>query len=338
MSRIRNITTALALSAVLASCSGSGEPRDSAVDSSIPSTDRPSIAVAFFPIEDIVRGVGGDAVDIVRLVAPGRPAHDAELTAAQLNALSSSDAVFYLGENFQPSVEKAIGSLPSTVTSVDLYSVAGVTHLEVDKKTSSEKKDDDHDHNHGDEHDAEDHDDHDHGDEDPHVWLDPSNMAAMARAVAATLTTIAPEAKTTIESNLTAYITELETLGRDIDAAFTTCTSRTLVTAHDAFGHFARRARLTTASITGVNPQDEPSAKELQRIADIARTSGVTTVFFEQALPADLSRAVANAIGAKVDVLDTLETVSASSLSAGATYDSLMRDNIMRIATGLGCV
>ncbi len=324
-SRIRRVAWTLAAGVALASCGGATD--DGAVgtapDTTVASGEKITVAVAFFPIEDIVRGVGGDAVEIVRLVEPGMPAHDAELTASTLDALSSSDAVFYLGENFQPSVEKAIGDLPSSVTAVDLYSVAGVSHL-------SASKDDD-------PHDADDHDDHGHGDEDPHVWLDPSNMEAMSRAVAATLSSLDPSIAATVAGNTEAYVTDLAKLGSEMDDAFGTCASRTLVTAHDAFGHFARRAKIETASITGVNPQDQPSAKELESIADVAREAKVLTVFFEAALPDGLSRAVADAIGADVDVLDTIETVSHDALADGATYASIMRDNMRRIAAGLGC-
>ena len=309
---------------LLAACGGSGASTDTVVDTTVVAdADRPSVAVAFFPIEDIVRGIGGDAVDIVLLVEPGMPAHDAELTASQLKALSASDAVFFLGENFQPAIEKAIGALPASVTTVDLYSVSGVNHLSAEKKLKA--------------HGSDDHDHHDHGDEDPHVWLDPANMEAMATAVASTLTALVPTAAATITSNSEAYIGELSRLGGEIDGAFATCRSRTLVTAHDAFGHLAHRANLKTASITGVNPQDQPSAKELEAIADVAREAKVSTVFFESALPDGLSRAVADAIGASVDVLDTVETVSADTLDAGSTYVSIMRDNVTRIAAGLGC-
>lgn len=334
-STIRRRAWALAAGVVLASCGGATPDGavDTAPDTTTATGEQITVAVAFFPIEDIVRGVGGDAVEIVRLVEPGMPAHDAELTASQLDALSRSDIVFYLGENFQPAVEKAITQLPGTVTAVDLYSVEGVTHLEID---DSKKHDDDHGDDHG-SHGAEEHDEHNHGDEDPHVWLDPANMQAMATAVSTALTPLAPAAVETITANTASYLADLSRLGSEIDVAFATCTSRTLVTAHDAFGHLARRAKLETSSITGVNPQDQPSAKELEAIADVARKAKVTTVFFESALPDGLSRAVADAIGASVDVLDTVETVSRERLAEGATYGSIMRDNVRRIATGLGC-
>ena len=323
-STFRRCVLALAAGMALASCGGSsdGNPNDSAPDTAEPSGEKITVAVAFFPIEDIVRGIGGDTVEIVRLVEPGMPAHDAELTASTLDELSSSDVVFYLGENFQPAIEKAISDLPASVTAVDLYSVAGVSHLSASKD---------------DEHGSQDHDDHDHGDEDPHVWLDPSNMEAMSKAVASTLTSIEPSIAGTVAANTEAYLADLARLGREIDDAFGTCASRTLVTAHDAFGHFARRAKLETASITGVNPQDQPSAKELEAIADVAREAKVSTVFFEAALPDGLSRAVAESIGAAVDVLDTIETVSSERLADGSTYASLMRDNVRRIAAGLDC-
>ncbi|MGA0862916.1 MAG: metal ABC transporter substrate-binding protein [Ilumatobacteraceae bacterium] len=322
--RRRSLSFAIAAGAILTACvetdSPSTSPDDIATDTTLPARERLSVAVAFFPIEDMVRSVGGDAVEIIRLVEPGMPAHDAELTASQLKALSEADVVFYFGENFQPAVESVIAQLPARVTKVDLYSVEGVAHLATDGKDADHSGDD-----------------HDHGDEDPHIWLDPANMDAMARTVAATLAELASDSRETIESSTLGYTADLAALGDEIDAAFASCMSRTLVTAHDAFGYLAHRADLSTASITGVNPQDQPSAKELEVIADAARSARVETVFFENALPADLSRTVADAIGASVDVLDTVESVSRDALDAGATYSSIMRDNVTKIARGLGC-
>lgn len=327
MTRHRHFVLTVASMLALAACGGSSNDPTADTSTSAPQdtvpVERISVAVAFYPIEDIVREIAGDAVEIVRLVEPGMPAHDAELTAAQLSSLSEADVVFYLGASFQPNVEKAIDSLPGNV-GVDLFEADGVVHLETSADGKGSHSSDDHDH-------------HAHGDDDPHIWLDPANMVAMTRAVAARLTTLAPEFADQFAANATAYTSQLETLGREIDTSFATCDTRVLVSAHDAFGYLAARAKLTTAAVTGINPQDEPSAKELEKIADVARDAKVSTVFFEQSLPADLSRAVADAIGASVDSLSTIETVSADALAAGETYVSIMRDNVSRIAEGLGC-
>ena len=299
-------------------------------------------AVSFYPVEEIVSRVGGDRVTIVRLVEPGVNAHEATLTAKTVQRLGESSTVFYLSGGFQPAVEKVVDALPSSVRAVDLFESEGIDHISLEGM--KEKKDEDgHDHEDedkdGHDHEGEDKDGHDHahGSDDPHVWLDPANMAAMTRVVATVLTELDPGGSGVYASNASTYIAELDALGGEIDAGLATCATRTLVTAHDAFGYLARRASLKTMSVAGLNPEDEPSARQLKRIAEAAKVASVRTVFFEVGLPEDLARTVADSIGAGVDTLDALEGVTRETLSAGGTYSTIMRGNLSRISKALGC-
>ena len=315
------ISSLLAVSAlVLAACGG----ESSSSNSSTPAGDVLTIATSFYPLSEIVEKVTtGMSVEIVNLTPPGVGAHDHELTASQLDDLTTVDAVFYLGGGLQPSVEKAVAQLDSTITVMDL-----MDHAQTIDAVKEEEGHDDHS-------DEESHDEH--GDTDPHVWLDPANMISMTKAVVATLSTLAPDSKTTLDTNGSSYIAELEQLGTAMDTAFANCATRALVTSHDAFGYFAARAKLDTVPIAGVNPENEPSAKELEAIAQVARDAKATTVFFEAQLPEGLAKTVASSIGAEVDAVDPIETISSADLNAGKNYISIQTQNIESIAQGLRC-
>jgi len=314
--RIASLISASAL--VLAACGG----ESSSSTTTSPAVAELTIATAFYPLTEIVDRVSeGLSIDIVNLTPPGVGAHDHELTASQLDDLTKVDAVFYLGGGLQPSVEKAVTQLGAGITAVNL-----MDHVQTIDAAKAEK-DSDHDHDHG----------HSDSDTDPHVWLDPANMVSMTAAVVATLTTLSPENTTAFDTNAASYVAELEKLGATIDDTFTTCVSRALVTSHDAFGYFAARAKLDTVPIAGVNPENEPSAKELEEIAQVAREAQATTVFFEAQLPEALAKTVASSIGAEVDVVDPIETISQADLTAGETYISIQMKNIASVAKGLRC-
>ena len=314
--RITSLISASAL--VLAACGG----ESSSSTTTSPAVAELTIATAFYPLTEIVDRVSeGLSIDIVNLTPPGVGAHDHELTASQLDDLTKVDAVFYLGGGLQPSVEKAVTQLGAGITAVNL-----MDHVQTIDAAKAEK-DSDHDHDHG----------HSDSDTDPHVWLDPANMVSMTAAVVATLTTLSPENTTAFDTNASSYVAELEKLGTTIDDTFTTCVSRALVTSHDAFGYFAARAKLDTVPIAGVNPENEPSAKELEEIAQVAREAQATTVFFEAQLPEALAKTVASSIGAEVDVVDPIETISQADLTAGETYISIQMKNIASVAKGLRC-
>ncbi len=318
--RTSRIITLLALTGLLVSC---GDSQDS---TPAPNTDRLTIAASFYPIAEIVQRVGGDDVQLLALTAPGVEPHDSELSAKQLDDLSQADIVFYIGGGFQPDVEKAVASLPKTTVAIDLLK-------SVDVITSEEKDD------HGVDHAEEESDGHDHGhsDTDPHVWLDPANMVKMSAIVSQEIAKVQTELTSDLTSRQTEYATELTEVGTLMDTTFASCERKELVSAHDAFTYFTKRANLIAVPISGVDPENEPSAKELEAVAKIAQDRNVTTVFFEEVLPKAFADTVAKAIGASVDSINAVETISQSDLDAGITYSSIMKSNITKVAAALGC-
>src|SRR5436190_19652397 len=68
------------------------------------------VVTAFYPLEEAVAKVGGDAVSVTDLTPPGVEPHDLELTPSQLGAIADADVVLYLGGGFQPAVEDAVSS------------------------------------------------------------------------------------------------------------------------------------------------------------------------------------------------------------------------------------
>lgn len=293
--RFSRLPFLMALSLAATACSGPGN-----LFGSKKSPDsRPVVAVSFYPLAEIVQRVAGDTVQLLQLTPAGKEPHETDISAQQLVELSKADVVFYLGDGFQPSVEKAIKSLPSTVKAIDLLS-------QLDHSS------------------------------DPHVWLDPENMTKIAMAVSDSITSLLPNSSA-IAQRLSTYSDELDAVGTLMDTRFSSCERRQLVTAHDAFGYFAQRTGLIAIAISGIDPSTEPSAKELEATAKIARENNVTTVFFEEILPKEFADTVAKAIGAKVNSIDAVETISENDLEAGATYISIMKSNVSKIAAGLGC-
>jgi zinc transport system substrate-binding protein len=318
--------TLLALSGLLVAC---GDSQDS---TPAPKADRLTVAASFYPIAEIVQRVGGDDVELLALTAPGIEPHDSELSAKQLDELSQADIVFYIGGGFQPDLEKAVASLPKTTIAIDLLK-------SVDVITSEEKEKDDHGEDHGDDHAEEESDGHDHGhsDTDPHVWLDPANMVKMSAIVSQEIAKVQTDLSSDLNSRQTEYANELTEVGTLMDTTFASCERKELVSAHDAFTYFTKRANLIAVPISGVDPENEPSAKELEAVAKIAQDRNVTTVFFEEVLPKAFADTVAKAIGASVDSINAVETISQSDLEAGITYSSIMKSNITKVAAALGC-
>jgi zinc transport system substrate-binding protein len=99
----------------------------------------------------------------------------------------------------------------------------------------------------------------------------------------------------------------------------------------------ARAYGLAQASIAGISPGEEPSAKQLLAITRYVKANHVSTIFFDDNLPGDLATTVAREAGATTAVLDPIETISKDQLQQHATYLSLMRENLATLRKGLGC-
>jgi len=167
---------------------------------------------------------------------------------------------------------------------------------------------------------------------DPHLWLDPSRLAALAPVVAARLAQVDP-------AHDTEYLERGTSVGRDlaaIDTAYrdglTDCARRDVVTSHQAFGYLADRYHLTQVGIAGLSPEAEPSPARLADAARYVREHHVTTVFFESLVSPKVAETVARETGAATAVLDPVESVK-----GGDDYPTVMRRNLAALRLALGC-
>lgn len=313
--RIAAIVTVAAAFAATVGCSST--PSESASPASAESVapDRQVIVTNFYPVQWLASELVGDQADVLSLTPEGTEPHDLAVDANAQKDLGRADVVLYLGADFQPDVQRAVGELGEEVTTVDLLEAPGLELLtagDLGKETLADNK-------------------------DPHVWLSPVQMLAMADAAAAAITTGAPQLADQVATNLPAVQASLRTLDAGYRDGLTNCASTVLVTSHAAFGYLSDEYGLQQVPIAGVAPEDEPDPKTLQSIAEVARQQNVQTVFFEDALPSDLSQTVADEIGAEISLLAALEFDPRGSLGPDEDYLSVMTGNLGRIEEGLGC-
>ena len=240
----------------------------------------------FFPIETVVDAVGADGVDVVTLVPPGEEAHEYEPTAEQVTALEDADVVFYLGGDFQPGVEDALASLPSDVRTVDLLD--GLTLLPitdplagVEGEVEGEVLEDG---------------------SDPHVWLDPTNMAAMGDVVADVLGELSPSAAHDVRANAAAFPDRHGDARRARSGRYDGLREPEWSSPPTApFQYLTEALRPGPSSRSPASPRAKnPRPRTLEAVAEPPRGEpGVTTIFFEENLPEDLARTLADEIGAE---------------------------------------
>lgn len=270
--------------------------------SSVPagSGGKVSVVASFYPLAEAAERVGADRVVVTNLTPPGVEPHDLELTPDEVEAIATADVVLYLGGGFQPGVEEAAGQIEGLA--IDLLRA-------VPEGSAA----------------------------DPHVWLDPTLMAAIVREVEAALSKVDPSGAGTLAGNADAYARQLADLDEEIRAGLTGCERAVIVTSHAAFGHLAARYGLTQQPISGLSPEAEPDPQRLAELAALVRTDGVTTIFTEALLSPRVAEALADEAGVVTAVLDPIESLSPEQVRSGEDYLSVMRDNLAALRQALGC-
>ncbi|MEU2558532.1 metal ABC transporter substrate-binding protein [Streptomyces longispororuber] len=293
------------------------------------------VVASFYPMQYLAEQIGGKHVEVSTLTEPGQEPHDLEISAKQRAQLEESDAALYL-KGLQPNVDEAIGQ-SDLKTKID---AAGLTSLEKhEEEGHGEEGHDEHgDEKHGEHGDGDEHEGHEHGHAhegpDPHIWLDPVRYAEVAEGVGKAFAKADPDHKAAYEKNTAALVKKLEGLDAEFEKGLKDTRTKVFITTHAAFGYLAERYGLTEESITGLDPEGEPSANRVKALQKMAEADGVTTVFHETLVSDKTAKTLANDAKLKTDVLDPVEGITEK--SRGDDYVQVMRSNLKALRTALG--
>ena len=169
---------------------------------------------------------------------------------------------------------------------------------------------------HVDEHEEEGHHSHD-GGTDPHIWLSPRLVKVQARTVADALIETDPAGKDVYETNLSAFLKDLDELDVKLAKALAPVKGRTFMVFHPAWGYFADAYGLEQEPIEIEGK--EPSAKQLARVIELAKEEGVRVIFVQPQFSQALAKRVAEAIGGVVVPINPLARDYIANLEAVAT-------------------
>jgi zinc transport system substrate-binding protein len=276
------ILLALLLVLVSSGCSRSAPPEEKSL----------VVAVSINPLASLARHVGGDRVDILRLVPPGASPHTFEPAPSQVARMGDADVFFLIGLG----LEFWADDLVSAVDKPELVVVRtsqGIEPIE---------------HNH-------------------HVWLDPTHAISQVELIRDTLKNVDPDGAEEYESNASRFIDELRNLDREIRAEIDQWSQKSFIAFHPAWVYFARRYGLTQAAVVEETPGHEPSAHELTHVIETAKRLGARAVFAEPQLPPAEAETIAEESGAKVLFLDPL-----GGTKAPDDYIGLIRYNVETMA------
>ena len=326
---------------------------ESSSSASAPHTIAPgktlTVSTSFYPIQYLAEAIGGKLVKVSTVTPSNVEPHDFELSGKETASLGKADLIAYV-PGFQPSLDKAVKEIGSGPTVVDLSKPANLVHHEgveeehehgeeatdgasatASAAATAQASEEGHD-EHKDEHShAEGEEGHD-SDLDPHFWLDPDRMIKVAEALEASFAKIDPANANDYKAGLDKLKTALTGVDNQYKQGFTSCQHKTFITSHAAFGYMAERYGLTQASISGIDPETEPSPAEMANIKSVVEKTGVKTIFTEELVSDTPAKAIAAETGAETSVLSPLE-----SKPERGDYSDAMSSNLERLKSALVC-
>lgn len=261
-------------------------------------SDKPQVAASFYPLYFLASEIVGDKVEVFNITPAGTEPHDHDLRAGDRVQIENSDLLVLIGRNFEPWVDRINEILAGSGTKV---------------LTLAENE------------------------PDPHFWLSPSLTKDKVILITQELKSIDPENASVYDQKAGTLLARLDELDDKFKRELESCERRDFITSHDAFGYFARDYRLNQVAISGISPDEEPSARDMVRIAEFARANNVKYIFFESLLSPELAETIATEVGARTLVLNPIEGLTEEEIADGKNYFTEMENNLTNLKIALEC-
>lgn len=242
----------------------------------------PKVVVSVKPIHSLVAGVmAGIAKPKLLFDGPGSP-HHRSLKPSEAAALGRARLVFWVGAGMERGLARSLPALARRARRMALGEAPGVRGLRQGQAADS------------------------HAAWDPHVWLDPGNAVAMARAAARALGELDPGHGDAYRANLSALIRRLGTLDRELTKLLEPVRSIPYLAYHDAYGHFARAYGLAAAGAVTRETERMPGARHLARLSRTVERRGIACLIAATPEPPPLLRTLAGSASARLGTADPL--------------------------------
>ena len=292
-----------------------------------PADARLKVSASFWTLAHFAKKIGGQRVSVVSITPSGAEPHEFEPTARDVHRVYDSGLFIYLEESFDPWAARLDESLRQNGVSVlameramkgFLDSPRPLRHalgVEDDKRAPYVKR----------------------ATRDPHFWLDPVHAATMSSIIRDTLAEIDPEGADVYRQNASEFIRAIRVLDKAYRKALLPCRTRHVVVSHDAFSYLAKRYDFQVLAITGVSPQQEPTARRLAELVRAMRANGIEYVFVEPFGSKRSAETLARETGAGLLELNPIGALNEKDISSGRTYLTIMRENLLALKKAMQC-
>ena len=290
---------------LLAALLASGLPSLATGQSTAPNPPTLRVVASFSILADMLREVGGAAVDVTALVGPNADAHVFEPSPADVQRVAKAGLVVVNGLGFEGWIERLIRS--SGYRGNVVVATVGIEPRQLD------------------------------GVADPHAWQSLALAQRYIENLRAGLAAARPAQAALFNAQAADYQRRVSALHQSVlrRLAAVPVGDRRVVTSHDAFGYFAAAYGIEFKAPQGWSTASQASAADVARIVRQLKDQRVRALFVENISDPRLLERIANEAGARVG--DTLYSDALSPPgTAGDTYLRMFEHNAAALLLALG--
>lgn len=268
-------------------------------------------------VTDIVKQVAGEHAKVQGLMGEGVDPHLYRPTRDDIEILSGANIIFYSGLMLEGRMGDTFAKMARN--GVQAYAVTEL--LKEDYLMEPEEFD---------------------GHWDPHVWNDVSAWISAVKAVAKALGDYDPANAAKYEANANAYNEELKAVDEYARKSIASIPEkqRVLITAHDAFGYFARAYGIKVMAAQGVTTISEAAISDINRLVNYIAENDVKAIFVENIVSDRNLKAVIEGVKAKGKTVEIGGILYSDAMGKpGAyegTYIGMVDHNVTLITRKLG--
>jgi iron/zinc/copper transport system substrate-binding protein len=266
-------------------------------------------------LEDMVKQVGGDDVEVYSIVKRGTDPHEYEPKPRDISATTEADVIFHNGLNLETGGNGWFKKLTKTANKVDGEQVFAASKSVKPEFLTSKGKEDE---------------------PDPHAWLDLANGVKYVQAITDVLVDKDPDNADTYKRRARAYITKLESLHESAKRKFgdVPANKRLLVTSEGAFKYFSKAYSIQPAFIWEINTEAQGTPAQMKAVLAKIATSDVKSLFVESSVSPKSMEKVAKETGLPIYAKIYTDSLAKDG-QPGDTYYDMVSWNIEKIHAGM---
>nr|WP_302703187.1 zinc ABC transporter substrate-binding protein [uncultured Clostridium sp.] len=308
------LTIIILVSLFLTGCNNSAKSNNSTE-----SNNKLTIVTSFYPMYistlNIVKDIPN--VEVLNMTTSQTGClHDYSLSTKDLKTLSNADILIINGAGMESFLDDVIDEYS------DLKIIEASKGIDLIEDTEHDDHSEDHDH-----------EDHDH-DVNPHVWVSISKNIEEVSNIAEELSSLDPNHANEYQDNANEYIAKLENLKTEMHSTLDNIAHKDIITFHEAFPYFAEEFGLNIVGVIEIEPDSEPSAKEVENIISIINEKNIKALFTEPQYSSKIADTIAKETGASIYTLDPIVTGD-SNEKAYNDYIIKMQENLNTLKEAL---